>query len=235
MNIKFKRIVNVGLLLVLTLVAIGLSSMWLARTGNVAVTADASAPPIRSGEVMTVVAPAPGAATACPPFSFIGATNLAKNPSFEIVGPKGSPTSWHSGDPIPPPSAARFWLMHTNDAGAIVASKLRPSTVSGPGGAQMLHFRAGGNEGGIVQQLSMTPAKLMFSAWVYVRRGRVAIQTHADSTMQGPVAWSTKRNEWEQLRVCTDGTVQTGFFSIYNQDTAGGDFFVDRVEIRETP
>lgn len=233
MNIKFKRFVNGGLLLVLTLVAIGLSSRWLARTGNVAVTADASAPPIRSGEVMTVVAPAPGAATACPPFSFIGATNLAKNPSFEIVGPKGSPTSWHSGDPIPPPSAARFWLMHTNDAGATVASKLRPSTVPGPGGARMLHFRAGGNEGGIVQQLSTAPAKLMFSAWVYVRRGRVVLA--ANSGTQGPAAWSTKHDEWEQLRVCTDGTVSTGFFSIYNQNPAGGDFFVDRVEIRETP
>jgi hypothetical protein len=73
----------------------------------------------------------------------------------------------------------------------------------------------------------------MFSALVFVRRVQVALQPNGGP--QGPVAWSTKHNEWEQLRVCTDGSVPTGFFAIYNQNPAGGEFFVDRVEIRETP
>lgn len=124
--------------------------------------------------------------------------------------------------------------MHTSGPpGDRVASQLRQTTVPGPGGSRMLRFIAGGNEGGIVQQLPSAPPKLMFSAWVFVRRGRVAMQ--ANSGTQGPVAWSTKHNQWEQLRVCTDGTVPTGFFAIYNQDAAGGEFFVDRVEIRPTP
>ncbi len=174
------------------------------------------------------------AATNCPPFSFASPTNLAKNPSFEIVGPKGPTTIWLPGNPIPPLSAARFWLMHTNNSpGAPVASKLVSTTVPGPGGSRMLRFRAGGNEGGLLQLLPSAPAKVMFSAWVYVRRGRVALAATAGP--EGPAAWSTKRNEWEQLRVCTDGTVPTGFFSIYNQDPQGGEFFVDRVEIRQTP
>jgi hypothetical protein len=176
---------------------------------------------------------APAAATACPPFNFVSNINLARNPSFETIGPNGLLTNWQQGDPIPSQSAARFWLMHTNDAGDTVRSRLVQTNVPGPGGSRMLHFRAGGNEGGIIQQLPSAPAKLMFSAWVYVRRGQVALQPNSGTT--GPVAWSTKLNQWEQLRVCTDGTVPTGFFAIYNQDPQGGEFFVDRVEIRRTP
>ncbi len=231
MNTTFKRVVNLGLLLILTFVALGLSSRGWAPSGNIPATADASALPTSSAE--NVTAPAPGAATACPPRDFASTVNLARNPSFELVGPNGSPTTWLPGNPIPPPSAARFWLMHTNNSGAPVTSQLIPTTAPGPSGSRMLRFRAAGNEGGIVQELPTAPAKLMFSAWVFVRRGQVALQPNGGS--QGPVAWSTKRNQWEQLRVCTDGTVPTGFFTIYNQDPAGGEFFVDRVEIRETP
>jgi hypothetical protein len=49
------------------------------------------------------------------------------------------------------------------------------------------------------------------------------------------VAWSTKNGEWEQLRVCTDGTVRPDWFVIYNQDPRGGEFYVDRVEVRALP
>lgn len=172
------------------------------------------------------------AAKNCPPFGFVGSTNLARNPSFETVGPNGSPTSWQQGGPAMPPSAARDWFMHSSNDGDTVRSRLVATTVPAAGGSRMLYFRAGGNEGGVFQQLH-APAKLMFSAWVYVRRGKVSLAATADSS--GPAAFSTKLNQWEQLRVCTDGTVPTGFFSIYNQDPEGGEFFVDRVEIRQTP
>jgi hypothetical protein len=233
MNITFKRVVNMGLVLVLIFLALGLSSTWLARTGGIAATADASAPPTSSAKGITAAAPAPAAATVCPPREFAGTTNLAANASFEIVGPNGPSTRWHLGNPIPAQSAARRWLMHTDSKGSTVASRLTSTTVPGPGGARMLHFRAGGGEGGIIQQLPSVPAKLMFSAWVFVRRGQVTLQPNSGT--QGPAAWSTKHNEWEQLRVCTDGSVPTGFFAIYNQNLAGGEFFVDRVEIRATP
>ncbi|HYG81761.1 MAG TPA: hypothetical protein VD861_15295 [Pyrinomonadaceae bacterium] len=226
MRITFKRFACLGLLLVLCVAAVvAFSGALHARAGG-----GGDAPAVKAPHAVA----AHPAATACPPVN-LSSVNLARNPSFELVGPNGSPTSWQPGNPVPPPSAARFWQMHTNGpAGAQVASALRPTNVPGPGGARMLHFRAGGSEGGIFQRLQPSPPKLMFSAWVYVRRGQVALQAHQFGAGQ-PVAWSTKLNQWEQLRVCTDGTAPTGFFSIYNQTPTGGEFFVDRVEIRETP
>ena len=103
----------------------------------------------------------------------------------------------------------------------------------GPGGGRMLAVRAGGNEGGVYQLLN-TPAKVMFSVWVWVNRGKVVIGSHA-MVNQSPYAWSTKTNEWEQLRICTNGANPTGMFFVYNQDPTGGSFYVDRVEIRQIP
>ena len=97
----------------------------------------------------------------------------------------------------------------------------------------MIAVRAGGNEGGIYQTVA-TPAKVMFSAWVFVNKGHVVIGTHA-MVNQGPYSWSTKIGEWEQLRVCTDGSYPPGWFFIYNQDPTGGSFYVDKVEIRAIP
>ncbi len=44
----------------------------------------------------------------------------------------------------------------------------------------------------------------------------------ANGGTTGPAAYSTKLNEWEQLRVCTDGTVFADMFVIYNQVATGG-------------
>lgn len=186
-----------------------------------------------TGSAATNPNPGPAAATACPPFGFVNNINLAKNASFEVAGPNGSATTWQAGGPNFPPSAANNWLMHSSNQSATVSSKLVPTNVPGAGGAKMLHFIAGGNEGGIYQRQDSAPAKLMFSAWVFVKSGHVAVQANGGNL--GPTAWSTKHGEWEQLRVCTDGTVPTGFFVVWNEDPNGGDFFVDRVEIRETP
>jgi hypothetical protein len=186
-----------------------------------------------SGAAVTNLNPGPAAATNCPPFSFVNNTNLAKNPSFEVVGPNGPSTSWQAGGPDYPPSAANNWIMHTNNARAPVSSKLEPTNVPGSGSAKMLHFIAGGVESGIYQRQDTAPAKLMFSVWIFVKSGHVGIATSGGTS--GPAAFSTKHGEWEQLRVCTDGTVPSGYFVIWNQDSTGGDFFVDRAEIRETP
>ena len=190
-----------------------------------------------TGAALAFVAPAasadPGAANACPPYGFLNLTNYAVNPSMEFVGPNGSPTTWMNGMLTPAPSAAKSWYMHSSNAGATVTSELVPTDVPGPGGGRMLRFIAGGNEGGIYQHTGLPPVKLMFSAWVKVRRGHIAMQAQGGNT--GPVSWSTKRGEWEQLRVCTDGSVPTDMLVIYNQDPAGGEFYVDRVEVRRIP
>jgi hypothetical protein len=176
---------------------------------------------------------AAAAATICPPIGFVNDVNLAANPSFESVGPNGTPTTWNNGDPAPPPSAAANWFMHSSNAGATVTSELMPTYAPGANGFRMLHFRAGGNEGGVYQVLQSPPAKVMFSAWVFVRLGQVVIQSNGGTT--GPAAWTTKRGQWEQLRTCTDGTVPVDSLVIYNEDPRGGDFFVDGVELREIP
>jgi hypothetical protein len=38
--------------------------------------------------------------------------------------------------------------------------------------------------------------------------------------------------EWELLRVCSDGTVPVDTFLVYNEDPTGGDFDIDRVEVK---
>lgn len=90
-------------------------------------------PVIQQGSEATadVGAAAAAAATLCPPASFVNNLNLAKNPSFEIIGPKGSPVSSPKGNPNPGPSAAQDWVMHTSNTFAKVTSELLPTTVPG--------------------------------------------------------------------------------------------------------
>ena len=178
-----------------------------------------------SGDGALIANMPPG--TACPPYFFLNATNYAVNPSFE-VGP-----GYAAWPPGPMSSAATGWIMHTSNGGAPITTMLVATTAPAPAGGRMIAVRAGGNEGGIYQNVA-TPAKVMFSAWVFVNRGKVVIGTHA-MVNQGPYAWSTKIGEWEQLRVCTDGSYPPGWFFVYNQDPAGGSFYVDKVEIRAIP
>lgn len=178
------------------------------------------------------------AASQCPGFS-ISPTNVAINPGFELPAanvPAGEATCWQLGDALPAHSAAAGWQMHTSNDGARVCSRLVDSTTPGPNGRRMLAFRAGGNEGGIYQDVRriVDPARAyMFSAWVFVRSGKVGLS--GTGSVGGPSSFSTKTGEWEQLRVCTNSRAVTDILSIYNQDPAGGTFYVDRVELREIP
>jgi hypothetical protein len=170
----------------------------------------------------------PGAAITCPPHAFSNNINYAGNPGFETIGPNGALAIWPALA-----SAAAGWSMHTSNSGAQVVSELVTTHAPGPNGARMMRFVAAGNEGGIYQILNNAPAKVMFSAWVFVRVGRVELQV--DAMGQGPIAWTTKVGEWEQLRVCTDGVIAANWLAIYNQDVRGGEFYVDRVEVRAVP
>jgi hypothetical protein len=176
------------------------------------------------------------AASACPDYFFLSG-NLALNPSFEVPAagvPVGTSKCWQNGDPSPVTSAAANWQMHSSNAGATVCSSLVPMSAPGPGGSYALAFRAGGNEGGIYQSHNLDPKKAyMFSVWVLVRSGHVAIQSRAMTG--GPVAWTSKLGEWEQLRVCTNSLANTDMLVVYNQAPEGGIFYVDRVELREIP
>ena len=170
----------------------------------------------------------------CPPIGFVTG-NTAVNASFETAQPGvpvGTETCWtpRGGSTN---SAAANWTMHSSNDGDKVCSTLVPSNAPGNGGGLMLKFKAGGNEGGVFQSIPGTAGKTyMFSAWVKVAKGQVAMQSSGGNT--GPVSWSTKHGVWEQLRVCTDSTGATDTMVIYNQDPNGGVFYVDRVELRET-
>ena len=178
------------------------------------------------------------AASQCPGFS-VSTLNLASNPGFELPAPNvpaGDSTCWQGGRPLPATAAAAGWLMHTSNDGARVCSRLIDSTTPGPSGRRMLAFRAGSNEGGIYQDVRavVDPARAyLFSAWVFVRSGKVGMS--GTGGIGGPTSFTTKTGEWEQLRVCTNSRATTDILSIYNQDPAGGTFFVDRIELREIP
>jgi hypothetical protein len=186
---------------------------------------------------------APSAATICPPFGFANATNIATNPSFEAVGSNGSPSICAAPCVAPKESAAANWTIHSDNFGAQVSTRIEPLSILDPrrepygddplAGRRMLHVIAGGGEGGVYQRHRRGPAKIMFQVWVYVKTGHVVVQANGGNL--GPAAWSTKKNQWEELRVCTDGTVPTDFLLVYNEDPAGGNFFVDRAEAREIP
>lgn len=170
----------------------------------------------------------------CPPIGFVTG-NTALNAEFENAQPGvpvGTTTCWtpRSGSTD---SAAKNWTMHSSNDGDKVCSTLVPSNAPGNNGGLMLKFKAGGNEGGVFQLIPFVPGKTyMLSAWVKVIKGQVAIQSSGGPG--GPVSWSTKHGEWEQLRTCTDSTGVSDAMVIYNQDPNGGQFFVDRVELRET-
>lgn len=194
------------------------------------------------GGVALLAAAAPAAqaaspaASLCPSYYFLS-SDLGINDSFETPAPSvplGTKTCWQAGGAPNPVSAADSWYMHSSNAGAKVCSKLMASTAPGPRGKEMVQFIAGGNEGGVYQYLNLDPAKsYMFSVWVYVRSGQVAIQSN--NMTGGPGAWSSKIGEWEQLRVCNNSQFSANSMWIVNEDPNGGTFYVDRAEVREIP
>lgn len=171
------------------------------------------------------------AAVSCPAYSPAG-PNVALNPDFEAVGPCGTSTFWLMGNgPCGINSAALNWSIHSSNTGTLVATYQLQSSLPIGGLAKMLRIIARGNESGVWQPLPAGMTSVMLSAWVYVRKGHVVLQANGGTS--GPNAWNAKMNEWEQLRICTNGLVPVDTIVIYNEDPAGGDFLVDRVEARQ--
>lgn len=173
----------------------------------------------------------------CPDYFFLSG-NTALNADFETPAAGtavGDQVCWVQGDPSPVSAAAAGWLMHSSNSGAKVCSKIVPSNAPGRAPhSKMLRFHADGNEGGIYQFTGALPGHAyMFSAWVKVMKGQVALQPNGGAA--GPVSWSSKIGEWEQLRACTNSTGIAEAMVIYNQDPNGGLFFIDRIEFRELP
>ena len=185
--------------------------------------------------VTSIVTPAQLAAQAaasCPGYALPVGPNLLRNPDFDIVGLCG-PFTWWLGpnqNLCGFNSAVRNWTAHTDNAGHPVWTTQLPSTLPIGGGARMIRIQAQGAESGIYQPLPAGLTKVIATAWVYVRSGRVVLGIQ--NMAIGPFAWSTKTNQWEQLRICTNGVVPVESFFVYNEDPAGGDFDIDRVELK---
>jgi hypothetical protein len=173
----------------------------------------------------------------CPPMSFLSNVNFAGNPDLEAAGPCGL-YAWIAnggGNCIlagVPWSAAQLWRLHGDNLARPVQSWWEPSTLPIGGMVRMLHIKAQGNESGVYQPFVMPVGanSVMFSVWVKVITGHVIIGTNAMVNV-GPYAWSTKTGEWEELRVCTNGSPVNMLF-IYNANLAGGEFYVDRFEVK---
>jgi hypothetical protein len=136
------------------------------------------------------------AATICPPMNF-PQQNLASNPGFEVSCTLAWVSCSGASCNVPPPSAAAGWTMHTQNGSTISTRCVTPSQVPEKGGPKMLQVRATSPEGGVRQRLRPSNLRTMFSVWVRVQSGQVAIQLQDFSN--GPAAWSTKHLEWEQL------------------------------------
>lgn len=163
----------------------------------------------------------------CPPIicGNIAHPNLLANPSFETIGASGPSVVWSGALPFPfPESAAAGWGLHNDNFGCFVRTRLVASTRPG-GGAYMMHVAAGGSESGVVQTLPSYPNPIVASVWVYVVSGYVILQTSAGSG--GPFAKSTKTGEWELLQLYNDGSFPVDYYSIYQQDLNGGEFFAE--------
>ena len=185
---------------------------------------------------LSVAEPELASPCATPSFDPFLYPNMLKNPSFNTVGPLGITTSWTGPMPYPfPPSAAADWGAHNSNFGAVISTRMMPST--GPQGPRMLYIRTGGNEGGVIQTFSSEhsgSAKIIGAAWVFVRHGNAQIGIHADGA-PSVYALSTKIGEWELLKVCSDGNSTNSMFFAINQDANGGDFYVDAAAVVVSP
>lgn len=171
-------------------------------------------------------------AGSCPDYVLPGGPNLLRNPDFELTGPCGLSTWWLGPNlhNCGVRSAARDWTIHSSNDDDPVWTTHLPSTLPIGGGARMIRIQAQGNESGVFQPLPGGLKKVIATVWVYVRTGRIVLGVQAMTI--GPYAWSTKVNQWEQLRVCTNGAVPVDTFFVYNENPAGGDFYVDRAELK---
>jgi hypothetical protein len=173
----------------------------------------------------------------CPPYSVPDAPNLLVNPDFEAPTSVAF-TSWCHGigslDAVAP-----GWKIHSDNQGSCIYTDMKPSDLPIGGKYRMIHVVAHGGESGIWQMLppeitnSNPKVKMMASVWVKVISGHVILQPNGGN--KGPSSWSTKKNEWELLRVCTDATADVNMFIVYNEQTTGGEFYVDRAEVKVVP
>jgi hypothetical protein len=173
---------------------------------------------------------------ACPPFTPPTGPNLLLNSGFDNVGPCVSTWYLNGSGNCGVNSSAANWNIHSDNYGNLISTSLvSPTTLPQAIGGKfrMLHVQARGAESGVYQSLPVGLTKVVASVWVYVNYGHVVLQ--ANSGPGGPSSWSTKTQEWEQLRICTDGSTPVERLVVWNEDPHGADFYIETAELQAVP
>lgn len=160
--------------------------------------------------------------------------NYLANPTFNSVGPNGSPTNVTTVVPGGAGnSAAANWTLFTNTPGNVF-TELLPSSRND--GTRMIHVRTNGYGNGLVQvfqPFNSGPTKVISGAWIYVLSGRVCIGT-GNGGNTGCDAYSSTIGQWQYV-TASNGVVPANEFIIYSTTTTGADFYVDQASVQFSP
>jgi hypothetical protein len=159
--------------------------------------------------------------------------NYLSNPTFNTVGPNGSPTTVTTAVPGGAGnSAAANWTLFTNTPGTVF-TELLPSSRND--GTRMIHVRTTGARNGLVQvfqPFNSGPTKVISGAWIYVLSGRVCIGT-GNGGNTGCDAYTSTLGQWQYVSA-SNGVIPANEFIIYST-TTGADFYVDEASVRFSP
>ena len=155
---------------------------------------------------------------------------LLFNGNFTAAGPRGASTE-DSGQAAQWPSAADAWMARVN-VPATVTTQLVPSTRR-PGGT-MLRVNVGSADSGVFQlwgpRRGRAPERVVTTAWVFVRSGRVYIGSGNGAATNTDVN-SMLTGRWEQLEASNRSCPANQ--TVVYAASEGADFDVDEVTVVE--
>lgn len=148
--------------------------------------------------------------------------NLLPNGSFEEIFEKRvRNTKANNG----PHAAAKHWRQFINDGNRLITQVIRDRELA-VDGEHVIDVTADGAGSGVSMFYLVGNLKTVtYSAWIYVRKGKVGIAV--GSNAKGFFwAHATKHKEWEFLEVTVDGAAMPEQVLIYSQRGAA-DFYAD--------
>lgn len=160
-------------------------------------------------------------------------SNLLKNPNFE--GTEGHQSIPLKSKGVGIASAADKWTLWNNVEGITTTELISSSSPYG-GSKTMIHVTTTGAASGLVQTFLPTdagPVKIVASAWVFIRRGKVGIGTGNGGNTHLDVISKTT-GQWEYLEA-TNGVSPANEFIIYSMSEGGAEFDVAAASVIETP
>ena len=152
-------------------------------------------------------------------FAGVAAANVLTNPDFSAGGP---PTTL-TGAAVPGPSAAPPWTTWNNSPATTTTEHL----VSFTGRSGVIHVVTTGASNGLVQvwaAINTGPSKVVHSATILVRKGRVCMGT-GNGGNTGCSASTSGTGQWQQIRGMN--TVCPANETIIYSEGGAADYYVD--------